>query len=65
MGGYDGHRRVMNYLAVHPKLQGRGYGKMLVEAIENKLIKSTPRIESLHWVYKVVSRIKKNMSTPL
>ena len=38
MGGYDCHRGVMNYLAVHPKLQGRGYGKMLVEAIENKLI---------------------------
>ena len=28
MGGYDGHRGVMNYLAVHPKLQGRGYGKI-------------------------------------
>ena len=38
MGGYDGHRGVMNYLAVHPKLQGRGFGKMLVEAIEDKLV---------------------------
>ena len=38
MGGYDGHRGVMNYLAVHPKLQGRGFGKILVEAIENKLV---------------------------
>ena len=38
MGGYDGHRGVMNYLAVHPKHQGRGFGKMLVEAIENKLV---------------------------
>ena len=33
MGGYDGHRGVMNYLAVHPKHQGRGFVKMLVEAI--------------------------------
>ena len=38
MGGYDGHRFVMNYLAVHPKHQGRGFAKMLVEAIENKLV---------------------------
>jgi len=37
MGGYDGHRGVMNYLAVSPKFRGNGFGKMLVVEAENKL----------------------------
>ena len=37
MGGYDGHRGIMNYLAVSPDFRGKGYGKMLVEEVENKL----------------------------
>ena len=37
MGGYDGHRGVMNYLAVSPKFRGNGFGKMLVAEAENKL----------------------------
>jgi ribosomal protein S18 acetylase RimI-like enzyme len=37
MGGYDGHRGVMNYLAVDPNFRGHGFGKMLVEAVEDKL----------------------------
>ena len=37
MGGYDGHRGVINYLAISPNFQGNGFGKMLVEAVENKL----------------------------
>ena len=37
MGGYDGHRGVMNYLAVNPKFRGIGFGKMLVEFVEEKL----------------------------
>ena len=48
MGGYDGHRGVMNYLAVHPKHQERGFGKILVEAIENKLVKlGCPKVNLL------------------
>ena len=48
MGGYDGHRGVMNYLAVHPKVQGKGFGKMLVREIEDKLIKlGCPKINLL------------------
>jgi ribosomal protein S18 acetylase RimI-like enzyme len=31
MAGYEGHRGWLNYLAVLPKYQGRGYGKKLVE----------------------------------
>ena len=37
MGGYDGHRGIMNYLAVSPDFRGKGYGRMLVEEVENKL----------------------------
>ena len=37
LGGYDGHRGIMNYLAVSPDFRGKGYGKMLVEEVENKL----------------------------
>lgn len=37
MGGYDGHRGVMNYLAVDPEFRGKGLGRLLVEALETKL----------------------------
>ena len=38
MGGYEGHRGWVNYLAVHPDQQGNGYGRILMEALEEKLI---------------------------
>ncbi len=38
MGGYEGHRGWVNYLAVHPEQQGNGYGRILMEALEEKLI---------------------------
>ena len=37
MGGYDGHRGIMNYLAVSPDFPGKGFGKMSVEEVEKKL----------------------------
>lgn len=37
MGGYDGHRGWLNYLAVHPDYQRQGLGKMIITAIETKL----------------------------
>jgi len=37
MGGYEGHRGWINYLAVDPDHQRRGHGKTLVEALEKKL----------------------------
>ena len=37
MGGYDGHRGVMNYLSVHPEFRGKGFGKLLVNKVEEKL----------------------------
>ena len=39
MGGYDGHRGWINYLAVHPDFQARGYGKQLMDNVENRLRK--------------------------
>lgn len=38
MGGYNGHRGSVNYLAVHPAQQGRGYGRELMQAMEAALI---------------------------
>ena len=38
MGGYEGHRGWINYLAVDPNYQEKGIGKQIVEAIEQKLI---------------------------
>ena len=37
MAGYDGHRGWINYFAVHPEFQGRGYGKQLMDNVENRL----------------------------
>ena len=37
MAGYDGHRGWINYFAIHPDFQERGYGKQLMDNVENKL----------------------------
>ena len=37
MAGYDGHRGWINYLAVHPDFQAMGFGKHLMNDVENKL----------------------------
>jgi len=45
MGGYDGHRGWVYYQAVDPAHQRNGYGKQIVEAIEEKLLaKGCPKI---------------------
>ena len=38
MGGYDGHRGWMNYLAVCPSQRRRGLAEQLVTALEKRLI---------------------------
>ncbi len=38
MAGFEGHRGWVNYLAVAPDLQGRGYGRALMTLVEEKLI---------------------------
>jgi ribosomal protein S18 acetylase RimI-like enzyme len=37
MGGYEGHRGWVNYLAVDPDLQRRGFGARMMAAIEDAL----------------------------
>lgn len=37
MGGYEGHRGWVNYLAVHPSEQGNGYGRSLMRHLEAQL----------------------------
>jgi ribosomal protein S18 acetylase RimI-like enzyme len=38
MGGYDGHRAWINYLAVAPTHQRRGHARTLMHAVEQKLL---------------------------
>ena len=37
IGGYEGHRGWINYLAVDPVYQGQGIGKQIMEAVEGKI----------------------------
>jgi ribosomal protein S18 acetylase RimI-like enzyme len=37
MAGYEGHRGWINYLAVAPELRGRGFGRLLVAEVEQRL----------------------------
>ena len=38
MGGYDGHRGWINYLAVAPRQRKQGLGKQLMVAVEHRLL---------------------------
>ena len=50
MGGYDGHRGIINYLGVHPSFRGQGLGKMLLLAVEQKLKDlGCPQVNLLVW----------------
>lgn len=45
MGGYEGHRGWINYLAVDPTLQKQGLGRALMDAVESRLLdKGCPKI---------------------
>jgi len=37
MGGYEGHRGWANYLAVAPSHRRSGYGRIMMEAVEQRL----------------------------
>ena len=48
MAAYDGHRGVVNYLAVHPSYQKKGFGKIIMEYVEAELIRrGCPKINLL------------------
>ena len=38
MGGYEGHRGWINYLAVVPAQQGKGYARQMMEDLEKRLL---------------------------
>lgn len=40
MGGYEGHRGWVNYLAVRPACRGRGFGAILMRRVEDLLLQS-------------------------
>ncbi|WP_151704590.1 GNAT family acetyltransferase [Nitrincola alkalilacustris] len=45
MGGYDGHRGWINYLAVKPSQQRKGYGQSIMQAVETLIRqKGCPKI---------------------
>lgn len=45
MGGYEGHRGWINYLAVKPSHQRKGYGQAMMAAVETRLReKGCPKI---------------------
>jgi len=45
MGGYEGHRGWINYLAVKPSVQRKGYGQQLMQAVETLIqAKGCPKI---------------------
>jgi ribosomal protein S18 acetylase RimI-like enzyme len=37
VGGYDGHRGWINYLAVDPAYMQKGFGKQMMEVVEEKI----------------------------
>ena len=50
MGGYDGHRGIINYLGVHPNFRGNGFGGKLMQAVEEKLRDlGCPQVNLLVW----------------
>lgn len=45
MAGYEGHRGWVNYLAVDPALQGHGFGRDMMDHIEQMLVdRGCPKI---------------------
>ncbi len=45
MGGYEGHRGWINYLAVRPVDQRKGFGRVIMQAVEERLQnKGCPKI---------------------
>lgn len=38
MGGYEGHRGWINYLAVHPSNRRQGLGRLLMQEVESRLL---------------------------
>jgi ribosomal protein S18 acetylase RimI-like enzyme len=45
MGGYEGHRGWINYLCVDPAFQRKGFGRLIMEMVEEKIkLKGAPKV---------------------
>ena len=45
MGGYEGHRGWINYLAVDPEHRNNGYGRLIMQEVEKRIrAKGCPKI---------------------
>ena len=48
MAAYDGHRGVVNYLAIHPSYQKKGFGRIIMKYVETELSRrGCPKINLL------------------
>ena len=54
MGGYDGHRGWMNYLAVHPQHQRLGIATALVQQLEKRLIARAVALNFNYWFVRII-----------
>ena len=70
MGGYDGHRGYIYYLAVLPEFQKKGVGSKILNVVEKKLLKiGCPKINlfvrntnvQVKSFYKKISILFKNL----
>ena len=70
MGGYDGHRGYIYYLAVLPEFQKKGVGSKILSVVEKKLLKiGGPKINlfvrntniQVKSFYKKISILFKNL----
>ncbi|MFW9947394.1 MAG: GNAT family N-acetyltransferase [Candidatus Odinarchaeota archaeon] len=46
MGGFDGRRGYVHHLAIHPEYQKRGYGKLIMDELIERLKKK--RVHKIH-----------------
>ena len=58
MGGYEGHRGWINYLAVAPGERRQGYGQKMMAAVEGLIEKKA----ALRSIYKFARPMKKSSS---
>ncbi|MFX1410018.1 MAG: GNAT family N-acetyltransferase [Promethearchaeota archaeon] len=56
MGGFDGRRGYVHHLAIDPDYQKKGYGKMLIDALNERFLQM-----SVHKVHLFIEKDNKNV----
>ncbi len=62
MGGYEGHRGWINYLAVKPFAQRKGYGQLIMQAIQISLCRVLNNGAKIHENSQATTKI--GLNTP-